>query len=105
MACNGCIGFGWRSGDMLACKMSALQRILLDAKDGLLPWQRIPEKRWTGIAAKCGPAELEEIHELIEKLVEDLRFMEDGRVEARDGIHDALLMFREIVALIRQRGV
>jgi len=41
--------------------MSRLQELLLEAKRGLKPWERIPPTKMQGIATQCGQAEIADI--------------------------------------------
>lgn len=77
-----------------------LQRLLLEAKGDLPPWQGIPEAKWSWIASRCGPEELAALRERIAELEAELATVEDWDGDTRDDIHKALHMFRQIAAAV-----
>ncbi len=82
--------------------MSNLQSLLLTAKEGLALGQSIPQSRWPAIAAKCGPAELAEIHIRIAKLRAELEAVEEWDGDTQDDIHIAIDFFAQLAALCSQ---
>lgn len=76
--------------------MSKLQDILLEAKRGLAPWQKIPESQWPQIASRCREAELAEIDDRLSRLEHELATVEDWDGDTRDDIYSTISMFRAL---------
>jgi len=83
--------------------MSRLQALLVEAKKGLEPWQRIPAAAIPLIAARCGAAEFAEIHERIAALKAELAETETWDGDTRDDIHRAIAFFTSLAAGAPQR--
>lgn len=79
--------------------MSSLQSILLKAKEGLSPWERIPATKWQLIAAQCGPEELGEIHTRIASLQAELLTVEDWDGDTQDDINMTIAFFNGLLQL------
>lgn len=80
--------------------MSRLQNLLLRAKEGLQPWERIPDSKLPLIAAQCGAAELAEIRERIDSLKAELVTVEEWDGDTQDDIHRAIHFFSSIADLV-----
>src|SRR5436190_6705230 len=80
--------------------MSELQRILVAAKQGLDPWEKIPRAKWPAIAAQCGATEIQEIHQRITALKAELETVAQWDGDTRDDIHDAIAFFNQLLVLI-----
>jgi len=81
--------------------MSRLQNLLLQAKEGLQPLDRIPESKLPTIAAQCDAAELAEIRERIDALKAELVTVEDWDGDTQDDIHLALSFFNNLADLVK----
>jgi hypothetical protein len=79
--------------------MSNLQKILEDAKAGLMPWEPIPKAAWQAIADQCGAAECLEIQSRIQSLKNELASTEDWDGDTQDDINSALWFFKSVLAL------
>ena len=82
--------------------MSELQRLLVAAKQGLEPWEKIPPAKWAAIAAQCGAAEIHEIHVRIAALKAELETVENWNGDTQDDIHQAMAFFTELLLLINK---
>lgn len=82
--------------------MSSLQRILVAAKADLAPWEPIPEARWPGIAAQCGPEEAVEIHHRIAALEAELAAVQSWDGDTQIEIQRAIEFFQGILSLMPQ---
>ena len=80
--------------------MSHLQNLLLQAKEGLQPWERIPDAKLPIIVAQCGVAELAEIHARIDSLREELATIEEWDGDTQDDIHLAISFFSKLADLV-----
>lgn len=81
--------------------MSDLQRLLVEAKGDRPPWEPIPEARWPAIAARCGPAEVEELEARVAALREELTAVPGWDGDTSDDIHRALHFFEDLIRLAR----
>jgi len=81
-------------------KMSRLQNLLLQAKEGLQPWERIPGAKLPVIAAQCGVAELAEIRARIGALQQELSTVEDWDGDTQDDIHLTIAFFCKLADLV-----
>ncbi|UWX03486.1 hypothetical protein H1235_10175 [Pseudoxanthomonas sp. NC8] len=79
--------------------MSNLQSMLLEAKAGLAPWQRVPETKWQEIAAQCGPQEVQEIYARIASLKAELLTVEDWDGDTQDDINLTIAFFNGLLQL------
>jgi len=79
--------------------MSNLQSILLAAKTGLSPWQRIPEAKWQEIAAQCGAEEVQEIHARVASLKAELLTIEEWDGDTQDDINLSIAFFNGLLQL------
>ncbi len=79
--------------------MSDLQSILLKAKNGLSPWQHIPEARWQEIAAQCGPEEIKEIRARVESLEAERLTIEDWDGDTQVDINLTIAFFNGLLQL------
>ena len=77
--------------------MSSLQSILLEAKEGLSPWERLPATRCRQIAVQCGPEEICEIHDRIASLKAELLTVEDWDGDTQDDINMAIAFFNGLL--------
>jgi hypothetical protein len=80
--------------------MSHLQNLLLQAKEGLQPWERIPDAKLPIIVAQCGVAELAEIRARIDSLREELATIEEWDGDTQDDIHLAISFFSKLADLV-----
>jgi hypothetical protein len=80
--------------------MSRLQALLVEAKKGLEPWERVPDSSIPLIAAQCGAAERAEIGERIAVLKAELAAIEDWDGDTRDDIHRAIAFFTRLAAAL-----
>lgn len=81
--------------------MSRLQDLLLQAKKGLQPWDRIPDSMLSVIAAQCGVAELAEIQQRIESLKAELTTVEDWDGDTQDDINLTIGFFNKLANLVK----
>lgn len=79
-------------------RMSRLQTLIVDAKKGLEPWERVPDSSIPLIAVQCGAAERAEIEERIAVLKAELATIEDWDGDMRDEIHRAIAFFTRLDA-------
>lgn len=79
--------------------MSNLQKVLEQAKAGLMPWEAIPEARWQAIAAECGHAEFQDIQNRIHNLMSELAATPSWDGDTQDDINRALWFFKSVLAL------
>jgi len=82
--------------------MSRLQNLLLQAKEGLQPWERIPGTKLPAIAAQCGVAELAEIRARIGALQQELATVEDWDGDTQDDIHLTINFFSKLADLVEE---
>lgn len=82
--------------------MSHLQNLILQAQEGLQPWDRIPDAKLPAIAAQCGVAELAEIRVRIDSLREELTTIEEWDGDTQDDIHLAISFFNKLADLVEK---
>jgi hypothetical protein len=82
--------------------MSNLQRLLIAAKQGLEPWEKIPAAQWPAIAAQCGPDEIQEIHDRLTTLQAELETIDKWDGDTCDDIHQAIAFFKALLLLINK---
>ena len=80
--------------------MARLQQILMAAKEGLQPWEPIPEAKWPAIASQCGAAEVVEIQARITSLKTELADVEEWDGDTQDDIHKAITLFEGLLRLV-----
>jgi len=81
--------------------ISKLQDILLKAKEGMQPWENVPESEWSEIASQCQAPEREEIEQRIKSLKEELESVEAWDGDTQDDIHKTIYFFEQLIALSR----
>lgn len=79
--------------------MSKLQDILLKAKEGMQPWESIPESEWPAIASQCQAPEVEEIEQRIRALKEELESIAAWDGDSQDDIHKTICFFEKLIEL------
>jgi hypothetical protein len=84
-------------------EMSKLQDILLEAKQGLSPGERISERIWPAMAAQCGAAELEDIGKRVAHLEKEMATVDEWDGDTRDDTWRAIDMFRALADLITRQ--
>lgn len=77
--------------------MSNLQKLILEAKNGLSVQERIPDNKWLEIAELCGPAEIAEIEFRIENLRAELVSVEKWDGDTQDDINLAIYKFKQLL--------
>ncbi len=77
--------------------MSNLQKLILEARNGLSLQERIPDKKWEEVAACCGPAEIAEIGLRIRSLEAELESVEEWDGDTQADINLAIHTFRKLL--------
>ncbi|MFY1050932.1 hypothetical protein ACOQNP_04820 [Ectopseudomonas khazarica] len=77
--------------------MSNLQKLILEARNGLSVQERIPDQRWREIAPFCGPAEIAEIEVRIQNLQAELKSAEEWDGGTQDDINLAIYKFKQLL--------
>ncbi|KQV59492.1 hypothetical protein ASE26_27400 [Duganella sp. Root198D2] len=80
--------------------MSRLQNLLLEAKAGLEPRERISSSKLSTIAMLCGTSELAEIQDRINALRIELTTVEDWDGDTQDDIHLAIEFFNKLAGMV-----
>lgn len=83
--------------------MSKLQGLLMEAREGLTPWDRLPPEVVRRIAARCGPEEVAALHDRIAVLHAELANVPAWDGDTADDIHRTLEFFDELRALLPDR--
>lgn len=81
--------------------MNKLNSILIQAKEGLSPWEPIPEKNWPNIAGQLGHEDLPEIQQRIDALKTELETIPDWDGDTQVEINKAIYFFNELIRLIK----
>jgi len=79
--------------------ISKLQAILEKAKEGMQPWESIPESAWLAIASQCGKPEIEEMELRIKDLKMELENVEAWDGDTQDDIHKTIVFFEQLIKL------
>ncbi|MCB1488175.1 MAG: hypothetical protein KDJ88_12050 [Bauldia sp.] len=74
-----------------------IRQLIVEAAEGLDPWEAIPEARLTGVAVRCGPAEVAEIVAELEKLAEERRALPEWDGDSSDDIWRVQKMYGDIL--------
>ena len=74
--------------------MSNLQKLILEARNGLSIQEQIPDQKWREIATFCGPAEIAEIELRIQDLRAELESVEEWDGDTQDDINLAIYKFK-----------
>ena len=79
--------------------MSHLQQLLVEAKKGLEPWEKIPDSELQWVANQCKAPELAEIQERIGALKAELTTVEEWDGDTQDDINLAIAFFAKLAQL------
>lgn len=82
--------------------MSRLERLLAEARRGLVPWEPIPRAAWPAIAAACGEAEREEIAARLAALRQEHAAVPEWDGDTQDDIWRVIELFEALLALSRK---
>ncbi|WIX03193.1 hypothetical protein QK899_01800 [Pseudomonas sp. AR5] len=77
--------------------MSNLQKLILEAQNGLSVQERIPDQKWREIAPFCGAAEIAEIEFRIQNLRTELESVEEWDSDTQDDINLAISKFEQLL--------
>ncbi len=81
--------------------MSKLNSILIKAKEGLSPWEPIPEQNWLKIARQLNLEDLPEIQQRIDDLKSELETIPDWDGDTQVELNKAIYFFDELIRLIK----
>jgi hypothetical protein len=80
--------------------MKKIQKLFIEERKGLNPWENTPPDALLRIAKKCGPDEIAAIHISIMYFKSELAVTPDWDGDTRDDIWKAIEQFKSLIKLI-----